>query len=227
MNSIKKNARIAGLFFLIVVCCGMFAEMFVRQKLIIYNTPETTWDNILSSKMLFSLGAISDLLMSTAYFLFVMMLYPLLKQIHKNYARIMVLSVIISVAILCVNMLNQLAVLLITEDVDYLNAFTLEQRQALVLLFMNLHTKGYFIAQIFYGLYLFPLGYLVYKSNMFPKTIGILLMLGCIGDFVDFFRYFLFPDHPSIILQYATLPANLGEFSLCLWLLVMGVRKQQ
>lgn len=227
ISTVKRNARIAGLLFLTVIGCGIFAEMLVRQKLIIYSDPLLTWQNIISENGLFSLGIVSDLMMSTAYFLFAITLYPILKPTHANHARVMVLSVVIAVVILTVNMLNQIAVLLLVNEVSHLSAFSLEQRQGLILFFMNLHSKGYYIAQIFYGLYLFPLGYLVYTSEFFPKIIGVILMLGCLGDFIDFFRYFLFPDHPFIILQYATLPANIGEFSLCLWLIIIGIRTRQ
>lgn len=227
MNSKKTTARIAGLLFLILVVLGIFAEFFVRQKIIVPDNALATAQNILASEGLFRLGIVSDLLMTTVYFFFPLVLYKLFNEVNKGHARLMVLCVMISVAILCVNMFNQVAALVLLSGADYLNGFDSEQLQGMVMFFLNMHTNGYMIAQIFYGLYLFPLGYLVYKSGFLPKIIGVFLMLGCIGDFMDFGRYFLSPNSESIILLNATLPANIGEFSLCLWLLIMGIKVKQ
>jgi hypothetical protein len=89
-----------------------------------------------------------------------------------------------------------------------------------------MHKHGYLIAQIYFGLWLFPLGYLVLKSGFFPRILGMLLMIGSIAYLIDFFIFFLFPDHQAIISPIITLPADIAEFSLCLWLLIKGVKNQ-
>lgn len=134
--------------------------------------------------------------------------------------------VLISVSILCVNMLNQIAPLLLMSGDVYLGVFDKEQLQALVTFFIKLHGSGYMVSQIFFGLYLFPLGYLVYKSGFIPKIIGVFLMMGCVGDLIEFLRFFLFPEYQSVILQNITVPADIGEISFCLWLLIKGVKNQ-
>ena len=226
MSSKKRTARIAGFLFLILILSGVFAEFFVRQKIMVPGNAVATANNIMNQEWLFRLGIVSDLVMTTAYLFFAIVVYSLFKPVNVNHAQVMVLCVVIAVSILCINTFNQVAALVLMSGADYLKVFEKDQLQGLVTFFLKLHTNGYAIAQIFYGLYLLPLGYLVYRSGFLPKIIGIFLMLGCFGDVIDFFRFFLFPDFQSIILQNITLPANIGEFSFCLWLLIMGVKDQ-
>ncbi|MEM7380726.1 MAG: DUF4386 domain-containing protein [Bacteroidota bacterium] len=224
MISDKQRARLAGLSFLAVIGFGVFAEFYVRRKVYIYNDPATTANNIAEFGKLFSFGIVSDLMMALAYFVFPLILYPLFLSVGKNHLRLMLLSVSIAVTILCLNTIHLIAALEMAGGSDYLGALTADQRESWTTFFLKLHTKGYKVAQIFYGLYLLPLGYLIYRSGRIPKIIGIFLMLGFAGDFIDFFRYFLFPNIESVFLDNITLPADLGEFSLCIWLLIMGIR---
>ncbi|MCD4844290.1 MAG: DUF4386 domain-containing protein [Methanosarcinales archaeon] len=92
-----------------------------------------------------------------------------------------------SVSVQFINALNQFAVLLLLSGADYLIVFGANQLNALVMLFLNLHKYGYFIAQIFFGLWLLPLGYLIFKSGYFPKILGILVMIACFGHLLEFF----------------------------------------
>jgi hypothetical protein len=79
---------------------------------------------------------------------------------------------------------------------------------------------------VFWGLWLLPFGYLVYKSGFLPKILGILLMAGCFGYLVNFLGGFLFPQYASIgIAKFVSLPATLGEIGTCLWLLIIGLKK--
>ncbi|WP_106793448.1 DUF4386 domain-containing protein [Aquimarina sp. Aq78] len=224
MNSNQKNGRIAGLVFLILIGAGVFAEFFVRQKIFVTDDPVTTAANIAKNGWLYRLGIVSDLVMILAFFFYPLVLERVFKHVNKNLSKLMVLSVMISVAILSVTMLAMIAPLLLTSGDDYMAGFTTDQINGLVTFFLKLHTNGYFISQVFYGLYLLPLGYMIFKSGLAPKIIGVLLMLGCIGDQIDVIRYFLFPDTDSVLLQNITTPADLGEMSLCLWLLIMGLR---
>ncbi len=224
MISEKQRARLAGLSFLAVIGFGVFAEFYVRQKIYVFNDPSATVNNIAEFSSLFSMGIVSDLIMALAYFLFPLILYPLFLSVSKNHLRLMIFSVSIAVTILCLNTINLLAALEMAGGGDYLGALSADQRESWTTFFLKMHAKGYKVAQIFYGLYLLPLGYLIYRSGRIPKLIGIFLMLGFAGDFIDFFRYFLFPNVDSVLLDNITLPADLGEFSLCLWLLIMGIR---
>ncbi len=227
MHSNKKMGRFAGLLFLILVITGVFAEFFVRQKLYVVNDPTATTQNIIENQWLFRLGYVSDLVMSTMFFVYGYVLYLIFKSVHKNISLFLLLCTVISVAMFCQNSLNQFSALELVTNADYSKTYTQEQLQVLSMFFQNIHIKGYYVNQIFFGLYLLPLGYMIIKSGIVPKIIGVFLVLGFIGDMIDFVVYFLFPNVESVLLSNITIPADIGEISLCLWLLVMGVRSQK
>lgn len=126
----------------------------------------------------------------------------------------------------CQNALNQFSALELLINSDYSGAFNPGQLQVLSMFFQNIHTKGYFVNQIFFRMYLFPLGYMIIKSGLAPKIIGVFLILGGIGDLIDVVVYFLYPNLESVFLDNIAFPADIGEISLCLWFLIMGVRSQ-
>jgi uncharacterized membrane protein YesL len=109
---------------------------------------------------------------------------------------------------------------------DYLKVFQADQLQAVAMLFLTLYKNGFIIAQIFYGSWLLPLGYLVFKSGYLPKILGILLMIDCFGVLAWFFQFFLFPDY-KVITYPAFAVGFIAEFSLSLWLLIKGVKDQK
>lgn len=226
MNSNKNIARIAGLLYLIVIVCGVFAELVVRARLFNVNDTAATISNIQNSEFLFRFGFVSDLMMQTAYFILPMILFLLFRKVNKSVASVMVLSVVVAVAIMCTNMLNNYAPLMLLGNAKYLSGFSPEQLHSQVMFYLDLHNKGYHIAQIFFGIWLLPLGYLVYKSDMFPKIIGIFLMVGCFGYLMDFAVFFLFPGAKSIS-ELVTIPADLGEISFCLYLIIKGIKNQK
>lgn len=221
MASINITARIAGVLYLIVILCGIFAEKYVRITLVDLTDGAQTIANISQNELLYRLGFVSDLLMQLAYFLLPLALYRILKDTNKWLAQIMVLSVSVAVSIMCSNMLNHYTPLLLIQG----QGLNPEIMQNQVLFYLNLHSKGYHIAQIFFGFWLLPLGYLAFKSKLFPKVIGVFLMLGCFGYLIDFILYFLFPTESKALSEWITLPADLGEFSLCIHLLVKGVKE--
>ena len=135
----------------------------------------------------------------------------------------MVILVLVAAPIAMLNELNHVAVLLVLSGSDFLTTFSLDQVQASVPLFLNLHEHGVFIAQIFWGLWLFPMGYLIFKSNFLPKALGILMIIGGFGYLVDSFVYFIFPDFNVTFSEFTFL----GELLLPLWLMFKGVNHEQ
>lgn len=218
----KSIARISGLLYLAVIIFGVFAEVMVRGKMLVSGDAAATVAKVSANPVLFRLGFVSDLLMITAFFFLPLALYRLLHTIHKDYAALMVLCVMVCVAIMSVNMLNHLAILLILPG----QAASLDPGQAkqLVLLFGELHKNGYRIAQIFFGLWLWPLGVLVIRSGFIPRIFGWLLIAATISFLLDFFLFFLLPDYTVDASSLVTLPTVIGEFAFCGWLLIKGVR---
>jgi len=224
-TSPQKYARIAGLLYVVVIVTGAFAHFSVRSKLIMPGDSASTAANIMTSEWLFRLSIASDLIATLCYFLLAFVLYSLLKPVGKNIALLFLLVVTISSAIFCLNFLNQFAPLLLLGDAGYLSALDQTERQALALFFLDMHGYGYVIANVFFGGWLFPMGYLVFKSGFFPKSLGVLLMLAAFGYLIPFFTAFLFPNY-EVVAYPGLVVAVIAEVSFCLWLLIKGVKVQ-
>jgi hypothetical protein len=222
-KEIQRTARLAGLLYLSIAILAPIGDMFVRQSLIVPGDAATTAHNIAASEGLFRLGFVSDLVTQTIHVFLVLALFKLLKAVNKNQALLMVLLGLVGVPIAMLSALNQIAALLLSSGADYLTAFAPDQLQALVPLFLDLHEQGVFIAQIFWGLWLFPLGYLVFKSGYIPRILGVLLIIGGLGYLVDCLIVFLFPSFDVTI----SLFTFWGEVLLPLWLLIKGVNVEQ
>jgi hypothetical protein len=218
----NKIARVAGILYLIIFCLGIFAELFVRQSLIVPGDAATTVNNIMASESLFRLSLVSDLIRHTFLILLPLVLYKLLKPVNKDIALLMVIFALAGVPISMLNMLNHFAALLLLSGADYLTAFEADQLQAQVMFFLDLQKYGAFIPQ-FLGLWLLPLGYLVLKSGFLPRILGILLMIGCFGYLIDAVLFFLFANSAATL----SLFAFIGELLFALWLLIKGVNVEQ
>jgi hypothetical protein len=225
MNSLKKTARVAGLLYLIFIVFA-FLGGFLHSSLIVPGDAAETAHNIMANEWQFRSSFVINLIYQTCFVLLAWALYVLLTPVNKNLALLFVLCTLVAVAIHCINLLIQYAALELLSGASYLTVFEADELHAQVMLFLNLHNHGILIAQIFWGLWLLPLGYLVYKSGFFPRILGVLLMIGCFGYLIDFLQYFLFPIY-EVITYPGLAVATIAEFSLCGWLLIKGVKTQQ
>ena len=225
MISYNKLARLSGLVYLMVVVTGIFTLMYIPSKLIVGGDAAATVANIRGSEFLFRLGIVSGLNEGIFFLILPLVLYQLLKLVNKNYAVLMVIFSVISVPIGFINILNLVNVLSLLSGADYLHANSAVQLQGEVMFFINSYNNGLLIQEIFWGLWLFPFGYLVFKSGFLPRLLGVFLMLGCFSYLVDFFARLLFSinDLPDFIMW----PASIGEIGICLWLLLVGVKEKQ
>ena len=225
MNTNKKTARIAGFLYLIYMVTTIIAQIS-RNKLIVFGDAIATANNILSSEWLFRIGFMSDVLAGVLFLLAAWALYVLLKPVNKNIALLFLLLNLGGVAVQCINMLNLFSAVLLLSGADYLKVFPADQLQALAMLFLDLHKNGFMIAQIFFGAWVFPLGYLVFKSGYLPRILGVVLMVECFGWLMYPFQFFLFPSYE--VISYLSFAVGfIGEFSLTLWLLIMGAKEQK
>ena len=126
------------------------------------------------------------------------------------------------IPIAMLNEITHLGVLQLLSGADHLAAVDLDQLHAQMMVLLNMHEDGILIAQIFWGLWLFPFGYLVFKSGFLPKILGILLIIGCFGYLIDTFGLFLFPGFTPIAAF-----TSIGELLLPLWLLIKGIDVEQ
>lgn len=223
MNAIQKTARLAGVLYLAIAIISAFGLIYVPSLLIVPGDAATTAHNILTSESLFRLGFMSNLMTFTINVFVAVLLYQLLKPVNKTMAALMVILILVGLGIGMLNELNQVVALLLLRSGESLTTFTTAQLQALAGLFLDIYQHGFSIAHIFWGLWLFPLGYLIFKSGFLPKVIGILLLIAGVGYLVDFTLFFLFPAITVKVSEFTFV----GEVVLLLWLLIKGVNVEQ
>ncbi len=195
INSPKRLARIAGVLYLLVGIFGGFAEGFVEPKMYVAGNAAITAGNVVANSGLVRMGVVADLLDQTFFVFLAMTLYLLLKHVNKSVARAMVVLVALAAGITCLNTVFEFEGLRVATGAVNLAAFGTAGSNALVLLLLDTQHYGILIAQIFFGLWLVPLGYLAYKSSgMFPKWLGVLLIVGGVCYLVDLLALFLVPD---------------------------------
>ncbi len=222
MNSPKKTARLAGFLYLLMVPFGIFGIMW-SSSLIVHGDAATTANNIMAAGSLFRSSIVSALMVQVVGIFVVLVLYKLLKPVNKTHALLMVIFILLGTPIAMLNQLNQFAAQLLLSGANYLTAFKAGQLQAQVMLFLNLHEHGVTIAGIFWGLWLFPMGYLVFKSGFLPRILGVLLMIACFSYLIDSFGRLLLPNFGETIIAAIIEFTLYGEILFPLWLLIKGV----
>jgi hypothetical protein len=227
MSSPKRLARIAGVLYLLVGIFGGFAEGFVDPKLYVAGDAAATAGNVVKNLGLVRLGVVSHLLDGTCFIFLALTLYILLEHVHASVARAMLVLVALSVGIICLNAIFQFESLRIATNPSYTNAFGLAGSNALILLLLDIQHYGTLSAQVFFGLWLIPLGYLAWKSLLFPKSLGGVLVLGGVCYLVDLLAAFLAPDLSLKIHAAVVIPCAIAEIWMVLYLLVAGVRTAQ
>jgi len=210
----QSFARLTGFMYFLLIPLGVLGIMYI-PTLVVDGDLTATISNLRDNEGMFKLSMLAALLVQMVDIILVLMLYRIFVSVNQNMAKILVLMAMLGIPIALLNEINHGAVLLILANPDISDKF--------VLLFLGIHHYGVIIAGIFWGLWLFPMGYLVYKSNFMPKIIGIALMIGCFGYLADSFIYILLPD---IGFQFATF-MFIGELMITFWLLIKGVNEEK
>jgi hypothetical protein len=218
----RPTARLAGLLYLMVVLTGIFSLAYVPGQLINWKDAAATTQNIIAHETLFRAGILSSMLCYTAFLLLPLVLYRLLHQVNNTAAILMVALTVVSVPISIINLQHKWAVLSLIETNTGQPPLNIA---AQVMQALTAYDHGILLVSLFWGLWLMPFGFLVYRSGFLPKILGILLMLGCVGYLTNLCGHTLWPNYDQLgISQYISLPASLGEIGTCLWLLIAGVK---
>ena len=223
MHPLKKAARIAGAIYLSMVVTGPFSLIYVPNKLIVRGNAAATADNILAHQTMFRLSILADLVGQVIFICLAIALYRLLSGVNKIWAALMVALVLASAAVGFVNTLNDIAAMILFRGADFLAVFDKPQRDALGMLFIRLHSQGILIDEMFWGLWLFPFGLLVYRSGFLPRFIGVWLMINCFGYVVLSVTALFFPAYYETAFKMAQ-PVLFGELAIMLWLLIKGAK---
>lgn len=225
MSSPRSMARIAGLAYLVTVVTGLFAELFVRGSMIVTGNAAATAHNILAAQTLYRAGFAADLVGGAAYVVVTLLLYELLRPANSTVSLMAASFSLVGIAIGGIAALGHLAPLFLLNGAPYLRAFDLSQLQAMALLSLKLHAQGYLIALVFFGFYEVLLGYLIFESQFLPRALGILVALAGVAFLVNSFTLFVSPVVGNELNAAMLVIDGIGEISLTLWLLTMGVNE--
>jgi hypothetical protein len=226
MNSTKKQARLAGLLYLLASIPAPFALIYVPNKLIVTGDATATADHIRASETLLRLGIASELIGSIIFIFVVLALYRLFKPVSDKHALAMATLLLISMPISFFGVVNEIAALIVVSGASFLSAFDQRQLDTLAYLFFRLHGQGLVIAQIFWGLWLFPFGVLVIRSGFIPRFLGYLLFIAGVGYAADSFTYLILPSCRQLVSQFASI-LEIAEVPIIFWLLIWGAKKDQ
>ena len=223
-SSSKRLARIAGVFYLLVGIFGGFAEGFGDPKMYSAGNAAATTGNVLANTGLLRMIVVAHLLDGIFFICTAMALYILLQHVHKSAARAMLVFVALAVGMISLNAVFQFEGLQVASNTTYTTALGAAGSQALVLLLLDIQHYGTLSAQVFFGLWLAPLGYLAYKSGLFPKVLGIVLVAATVCYLIDLLTAFLVPDLARQIHPFIVIVPAIAEIWMVLYLLVVGVR---
>ena len=219
----KRLARIAGLLYLVVLVTGAPPELLVRAQLVVPGDVATTAANIRDAATLVRLAAFSDLVNVAAFLGVALILYGLLKPVHAGAARAMLVFNAVSVAIMGLNTVNHLGAWLAATNSEVAAAVGAASADALATMFLEMHSVGFSIAEVFFGLWLFPLGWMLWRSRAVPRPLAGLVMAGTVGYLANVTATFLSPGLESSLTPILTAPSAIAEISLLVWLIAKGL----
>ncbi len=226
MSSLSRNARIAGLLYLTLLAAPL-RLIYIPSKIVVAGNATATANNIASHETLFRLGILSDLFTATMMIFLTLALYRLFKGVDEGLSRLMViLGALMTPPIYFLNTANDAATLMLARGANFLSAFDKPQRDALVMVFLGMHDQGVLANEVFWGLWLFPFGLLVYRSGFLPRILGVWLVLNCFAYLAASITGILWPQYEQRVSAW-TFPIMFGELAVMLWLIIMGAKERQ
>src|SRR5438094_10562918 len=223
MHPTVKAARTSGFVYLAMILVAPFSMLYVPGKLIVRDNAAATAENSLTHETLFRSSIFGDLIGHLIFICLAIALYRLLRDVNRTWAWLMVSFVLVSAAVGFLNTLNNVAALILFRGDEFLTVFDQVQRESLGMLFIRLHSQGQFIDEIFWGLWLFPFGLLVFRSGFLPRFLGVWLMINCFGYLVLSVTALFFPLYYEAAFRYSQ-PVLFGELAIMLWLLIKGAK---
>jgi len=224
MVSLNKNARVAGLLYILSSLFGLVRLIYIPNTLIVHGNAAATANNIAGHELLFRFGIVSYLLCNVLWIFVILALYRLLKGVDQALAVLMVVIGLMATPISFVNSANDIAALLFARG-DFLSVFDKAQREALVMLFLNLHHQLDLAWQLL-GVFFIPFGLLVYKSRFLPRILGVWLIVACFAYLALSLTGLLFPAYEDKVIKFAQ-PVLFAEVTIMLWLALIGVREKR
>lgn len=220
---LQTYARIGGVLYLVIIAAGMFAELFVRGKLVVPGNPAATANNIMTHELLWRISIATDLVMHICDVPLMLIFFILLRPVNKELALLALLFNLVQTAVLVANKLNLLTALFAIAGGANLKAFDANQLYALGYNAIHLHDYGFGVGLIFFGFTCLIVGYLISRSGYLPRALGILMQIAGVCYLANSFVLIIDPAFASRMFPFVLLPPFIAELSLCLWLLLKGV----
>jgi hypothetical protein len=224
MNPVKKQARIAGLLYALVALMGPLSLVYIPSKLFVHGDVIGTADRLLASAPLVHWGIASELLYQSVEVFLVLVLYALFEPVNKTLARQMAVLGFMSIPIVLLSVINEVAALTLVSGSPFLAAFGKQQLAAMATLLLIMHGDGLQVAAIFWGLWLFPFGLLIIQCGFIPRALGVLVMIAGVGYLLGSIASLaLGPAHAGPLGSISGM-LEIGEPPIILWLLFWGAK---
>ncbi|OYU56235.1 MAG: hypothetical protein CFE25_03050 [Chitinophagaceae bacterium BSSC1] len=220
-------ARMGGIAYLIIIIAGASGELLIRNKIVISNDPQTTANNLLSHALLWRIGIAGDLLMHVCDLFLSIAYFQLFRLVNRPMARLSLFFGLMQTAVLIANKMNLVMPLLYLEHADKLQAFSLPQLQEMAFLSIQAHDYGFGNGLIFFGFACIIDAYLIIQSGFLPKFLGWFIGLAGICYLINSFTLLLAPSFSPQVFPVVMPIIFLSELSLCLWLLIKGVKMEK
>ena len=219
-------ARITGLFYLLIAIAGVFSIGYMPSVIMVPDDMTATIQNMVNKKNLFHLGIAGDIAVILMEIILTSMLYKMFKPVSQTLSLVAAFSRIGMAVVMGINLLNYVLPSVLVNSPDYLQMFQPDDLEEMVTIFFDLHQKAVYVWQLFFGLHLVILGYLIYKSGVFPKVFGILNMVGSFGYTLQSFKELLFPHLSSldIVINILLVIVVIGELGFTFYLLIKGMK---
>jgi Domain of unknown function (DUF4386) len=220
----RNPGRVVGLWYLSLVFVGPLRLIYIPNKLFVHGDATATAANIAAHPWLFRAGMVSTLLGAVILIFLVLAFYRLFKDVNQQWAVLLVIwGGVMPAALSLVNVATDAGTLLVAQGPDFLSVFDKPQRDALVMLLLRFYHYEVTAAEILWGLWLFPMGALAYKSGFVPRVIGVWLLINGAAYVVMSLTGLLLPGIEDKLFLYSQ-PALVGELAIMLWLLIKGAR---
>jgi Domain of unknown function (DUF4386) len=223
MDYNKKTARIAGVLYLFLAITGVYGLIYVSSQTYVHEDMAATAQKMLAKEFLFRTGIAGNLISQTLFVFLALAFYRLFKSVNEQHAKIMVALVLVSIPITFICESFNITALMVLKG-DIMPSLPIEQKQEWAMAFLKMNGSGILVAEIFWGLWLIPLGLLFYKSGFMPRIVGILLVIGGIAYLIEVSAQLVFRDYRFFVNQFSSVILPISEFSTILWLLIKGVK---
>ena len=220
-------ARITGIFYLLIAIAGVFSIGYMPSVIFATDDMAETIQNMTDNQLLFHLGIAGDIAVILMEVILTSMLYKMFKSVNQTLSLIAAFSRMGMAVVMGMNLLNYVLPSVLVNSPEYLQVFQGNELEDIVSIFLDMHQKAVYVWQLFFGLHLVILGYLIYKSGVFPKTLGILNMVGSLGYTLQSFKELLFPQFSSLDIGITILLVIvvIGELGFTFYLLIKGMKK--